>query len=99
MGVSDPKLGNSIVEQTSIPCVCNDHIGEIVRGCRMHFKRFLTALKEGDYEKAQLGLAHSYSRAKVGSTCRFNPRLNPRLKARLVSALEAVLKLEYDEML
>eukprot|EP00227_Mantoniella_beaufortii_P015945 CAMPEP_0197590590 /NCGR_PEP_ID=MMETSP1326-20131121/11528_1 /TAXON_ID=1155430 /ORGANISM="Genus nov. species nov., Strain RCC2288" /LENGTH=493 /DNA_ID=CAMNT_0043155705 /DNA_START=91 /DNA_END=1572 /DNA_ORIENTATION=+ len=65
LGVSDPKLGNSIVEQTAIPCVCNDHIGEIVRGCRMHFTRFLKALKDGDYEKAQLGLAHSYSRAKV----------------------------------
>ena len=66
LGVSDPKLGNSIVEQTSIPCVCNDHIGEIIRGCRMHFGRFIKGLKEGDYEKAQLGLAHSYSRAKVG---------------------------------
>mmetsp|Transcript_20310 Transcript_20310/g.32924 ORF Transcript_20310/g.32924 Transcript_20310/m.32924 type:complete len:491 (-) Transcript_20310:460-1932(-) len=65
LGVSDPKLGNSIVEQTSIPCVCNDHIGEIIRGCRMHFGRFIKGLKEGDYEKAQLGLAHSYSRAKV----------------------------------
>ena len=65
LGVSDPKLGNSIVEASNIPCVCNDHIGEIVRGCRMHFGRFIKGLKEGDYEKAQLGLAHSYSRAKV----------------------------------
>jgi nucleolar protein 56 len=65
LGVSDPKLGNSIVEQTAIPCVCNDHIGEIVRGLRMHFQRFITGLKDGDYEKAQLGLAHSYSRCKV----------------------------------
>jgi nucleolar protein 56 len=65
LGVSDPKLGNSIVEATSIPCVCNDHIGEIIRGCRMHFSRFIKGLKDGDYEKAQLGLAHSYSRAKV----------------------------------
>ena len=65
LGVSDPKLGNSIVEATNIPCVCNDHIGEIIRGCRMHFSRFIKGLKDGDYEKAQLGLAHSYSRAKV----------------------------------
>ena len=65
LGVSDPKLGNSIGEATAIPCVCNDHIGEILRGCRTHFSRFIKGLKDGDYEKAQLGLAHSYSRAKV----------------------------------
>jgi len=65
LGVSDPKLGNSIGEATSIPCVCNDHVGEILRGCRTHFSRFIKGLKDGDYEKAQLGLAHSYSRAKV----------------------------------
>jgi hypothetical protein len=65
LGVSDPKLGNSIGEATSIPCVCNDHMGEILRGCRTHFSRFIKGLKDGDYEKAQLGLAHSYSRAKV----------------------------------
>jgi hypothetical protein len=65
LGVSDPKLGNSIVERTSIPCVCNDHIGELIRGCRTHFSRFIKGLKDGDYEKAQLGLAHSYSRSKV----------------------------------
>ena len=65
LGVADPKLGNSIVEHTSIPCVCNDHIGEIMRGCRTHFTRFLKGLKDGDYEKAQLGLAHSFSRTRV----------------------------------
>ena len=65
LGVADPKLGNSIGEATSIPCVCNDHVGEILRGCRTHFSRFIKGLKDGDYEKAQLGLAHSYSRAKV----------------------------------
>lgn len=65
LGVSDPKLGNSIGEATSIPCVCNDHVGEIIRGIRAHFTKFVKGFKGGDYEKAQLGLAHSYSRAKV----------------------------------
>ena len=65
LGVSDPKLGNAIVEKTGIPCVCNDKIGEIMRGCRTHFTRFLKGLKDGDYEKAQLGLAHSFSRTRV----------------------------------
>lgn len=65
LGVSDPKLGNSIVEATKIPCVSNDHVGEILRGIRTHFTKFVKGFKGGDYEKAQLGLAHSYSRAKV----------------------------------
>jgi nucleolar protein 56 len=65
LGVSDPKLGNSIVETTKIPCVSNDHVGEILRGIRAHFTKFVKGFKGGDYEKAQLGLAHSYSRAKV----------------------------------
>ena len=65
LGVSDSKLGNSIVETTKIPCVCNDHVGEIIRGIRQHFTKFVKGFKGGDYEKAQLGLAHSYSRAKV----------------------------------
>lgn len=65
LGVADSKLGNSIVETTKIPCVCNDHVGEIIRGIRAYFTKFVKGFKGGDYEKAQLGLAHSYSRAKV----------------------------------
>ena len=51
LGVSDPKLGNSIVEATNIPCVCNDHIGEIIRGCRTHFSRFIKAGHQKKYQK------------------------------------------------
>ncbi|CAL6367596.1 unnamed protein product [Bathycoccus prasinos] len=65
LGVLDSKLGNSIVDSMKIPCVCNDSINEMTRGVRIHFGKFIKGLKEGDYEKAQLGLAHSYSRAKV----------------------------------
>ena len=65
LGVLDSKLGNSIVDAMKIPCVCNDPINELTRGVRIHFGKFIKGLKEGDYEKAQLGLAHSYSRAKV----------------------------------
>ena len=45
--------------------MCNDSINEITRGVRVNFGKFIKGLKDGDYEKAQLGLAHSYSRAKV----------------------------------
>ncbi|KAJ6676525.1 NUCLEOLAR PROTEIN 5 NUCLEOLAR PROTEIN NOP5 NOP58 [Salix viminalis] len=43
----------------------NDFVHEILRGVRLHFERFIKDLKPGDLEKAQLGLGHSYSRAKV----------------------------------
>lgn len=45
--------------------MCNELVGEILRGCRAHFTSYLDALNDTDLRKAQLGLAHSYSRAKV----------------------------------
>lgn len=65
LGVSEPKLGSAIQEQTQIPCVCNESIGELLRGIRFNFTRFIDNLKDEDLRRAQLGLAHSYSRAKV----------------------------------
>ncbi|XP_075481116.1 nucleolar protein 56-like [Primulina tabacum] len=65
LGVAEPKLGSNIYEVTKIPCQSNEFILEIVRGVRLHFDRFIENLKPGDLEKAQLGLGHSYSRAKV----------------------------------
>lgn len=65
LGVFEAKLGSAIQETTGCPCVCNEFVGEVLRGVRMHFTRFLEDLKETDLKRAQLGLAHSYSRAKV----------------------------------
>ncbi|XP_050223917.1 nucleolar protein 56-like isoform X1 [Mercurialis annua] len=65
LGVSEPKLGSHIFEVTKIPCQSNEFVLEIIRGVRLHFERFIKDLKPGDLEKAQLGLGHSYSRAKV----------------------------------
>lgn len=65
LGVSDKALGGSIKQEMSIDCVSDDHILELIRGIRMHCNKMLKDLKEGDLEKAQLGLGHSYSRAKV----------------------------------
>eukprot|EP00897_Mesotaenium_endlicherianum_P004843 jgi/Mesen1/4387/ME000222S03503 len=65
IGTSEPKLGSAIQEATNFPCVSNDFILEFIRGIRLHFERFVKDLKEGDLEKAQLGLGHSYSRSKV----------------------------------
>jgi RNA processing factor Prp31 len=65
LGVADPKLGSEIQDQTAAPCVCNEFTGEVIRGIRFHAPRLLKQLEEQDMARAQLGLAHSYSRAKV----------------------------------
>ncbi|KAG5056802.1 hypothetical protein AAZX31_05G044500 [Glycine max] len=65
LGVSDPKIGSQISEVTKIPCQSNEFVSELLRGVRFHFDTFVGDLKSGDLEKAQLGLGHSYSRAKV----------------------------------
>ncbi|GAB4819399.1 hypothetical protein N2152v2_006445 [Parachlorella kessleri] len=65
LGVSEPKLGSAIQEETGVPCECNEFVGELLRGVRAHFSRFLKGLEDRDLARAQLGLAHSYSRAKV----------------------------------
>ncbi|KAL1520233.1 hypothetical protein AB1Y20_023703 [Prymnesium parvum] len=65
LGVMEHKLGQTIQEAMGITCVCNELTAELLRGVRCHLTSFLKALKPGDLEKAQLGLAHSYSRSKV----------------------------------
>ncbi|XP_072975525.1 nucleolar protein 56-like [Typha angustifolia] len=65
VGVAEPKVGSQISEVTKIPCQCNEFVLELLRGVRLHFDRFIKDLKPTDLEKAQLGLGHSYSRAKV----------------------------------
>ncbi|KAI7748832.1 hypothetical protein M8C21_024919 [Ambrosia artemisiifolia] len=65
LGVADSKIGSHIYEETKIPCQSNEFVLELIRGVRLHFDRFIENLKPGDLEKAQLGLGHSYSRAKV----------------------------------
>ena len=65
LGVSAHTLGGVIQETLGISCICNDLTAELLRGLRHHLARFVPALRPGDLERAQLGLAHSYSRTKV----------------------------------
>ncbi|KAG7200988.1 hypothetical protein KM043_003344 [Ampulex compressa] len=65
LGVSDPKLGASITEALGIKC---DHTGvvpELIRGVRFHFHNLVKGFTAKSSGIAQLGLGHSYSRAKV----------------------------------
>jgi nucleolar protein 56 len=65
LGVNEPKLGNSITEQMSVPCKIDEAVTELMRGVRLHFSKLIKGLKDGDVKQAQLGLAHSFSRSKV----------------------------------
>jgi nucleolar protein 56 len=65
VGVSEPKIGNAISETLSIPCECNDLTLELFRAIRLHFHHFIDGLNATDMDKAQLGLAHAYSRSHV----------------------------------
>jgi nucleolar protein 56 len=65
LGVSDAKLGAAISEALNVQC---SHIGavpEILRGIRMHFPNLVKGFTPKSAAVAQLGLGHSYSRAKV----------------------------------
>jgi nucleolar protein 56 len=69
LGVSDKNLAGSIKASFSgVECetgetseVCAD----LLRGLRFHAGKLLKGLQDGDVERAQLGLGHAYSRAKV----------------------------------
>uniref|UniRef100_A0ACD6A2I6 Uncharacterized protein n=1 Tax=Avena sativa TaxID=4498 RepID=A0ACD6A2I6_AVESA len=65
VGVMEPKVGSHITEATGIPCQSNEYVQELLRAVRLHFDQFIDQLKPSDLEKSQLGLGHSYSRAKV----------------------------------
>lgn len=65
LGVSDSKLSASVNDACNIKC---SHIGvipEVIRGIRLHFAKLVKGFSTVTSDKAQLGLSHSYSRAKV----------------------------------
>ena len=65
LGLVDPNFASAVQEATSFPCKSSDVVREILRGVRMHLSHFIKELANGNIEQAQLGLGHSYSRAKV----------------------------------
>lgn len=65
LGVADPKLAAAIHEDLGILCQAGGVVAEILRGVRLHFHSLIQGLTALSAAKAQLGLGHSYSRAKV----------------------------------
>jgi len=65
LGIIEEKLGSAIQEGLGLKCDKSTLILELIRGIRLHFNKFVPELTGGALEKAQLGLGHHYSRAKV----------------------------------
>ncbi|KAK2628912.1 hypothetical protein QTJ16_002015 [Diplocarpon rosae] len=69
LGVSDKNLAGSI--KASFPGVdcetseTSEVVADLLRGLRFHAGKLLKGLQDGDVERAQLGLGHAYSRARV----------------------------------
>lgn len=62
---------------------------EALRGVRLHFVSLMKDLEETDIKRAQLGLAHSYSRAKV----KFNVHKSDNM---IIQAIALVDQLDKD---
>lgn len=69
LGVQDKNLAGSIKAAFStVECETADTsevAADLLRGLRLHAAKLLKGLQDGDVERAQLGLGHAYSRAKV----------------------------------
>ncbi|NWR42194.1 NOP56 protein, partial [Regulus satrapa] len=57
LGVGDAKMGAAVLEELGVQCQTG--------GIRLHFPALVRGLTAQSAAKAQLGLGHSYSRAKV----------------------------------
>jgi len=69
LGVSDKNLAGSIKGGfAGVECETGETselVADLLRGLRMHAEKLLKNLQTGDVSRAQLGLGHAYSRAKV----------------------------------
>lgn len=66
LGISDRNLGPSIKEAfPNVDSLSNEVVQDFLRGIRVHGHKLIKELEDGDKERAQLGLGHAFSRAKV----------------------------------
>ncbi|KAM8917842.1 nucleolar protein 56 [Spinachia spinachia] len=65
LGVSDAKIGAALQEEFTVSIQTGGVVAEMGRGLRLHFHSLVKGLTGMAASKAQLGLGHSYSRAKV----------------------------------
>ncbi|KAI0059627.1 Nop-domain-containing protein [Artomyces pyxidatus] len=89
LGVSETILANSIKSTLGISCDTSDSTAELIRGIRFHASKLLKGLQADDLTKAQLGLGHSYSRAKL----KFNVN---RIDNMIIQAIALLDQLDKD---
>lgn len=90
LAVSDPNLAASIKAGTGIACDASADVAqELIRGVRLHAAKLLKGMQSDDLKKAQLGLGHSYSRAKL----KFNVN---RIDNMIIQAIALLDQLDKD---
>lgn len=89
LGVWDPILGKSIKDELSVGVDASEKTQDLIRGVRLHAPKLLTGLQTDDLKKAQLGLGHSYSRAKL----KFNVN---RIDNMIIQAIALLDQLDKD---
>ena len=89
LAVWDPILASSIKSALGISCDTSDVAQDILRGIRQHATKLLKGLQSDDLTKAQLGLGHSYSRAKL----KFNVN---RIDNMIIQAIALLDQLDKD---
>lgn len=67
LGIAEPKLGSEIFADTGITASYNESIEELIRGVRAHLAKLMKKLSDEDLTRAQLGLAHQYSREQCAT--------------------------------
>ncbi|KAI0104733.1 pre-rRNA processing nucleolar protein-like protein Sik1 [Nemania sp. FL0031] len=88
LGVADKGLAGNI--KAAFPGIeaetsdTSEAVAYLLRGIRMHSTKLFRDLKQGDEEKAQLGLGHAYSRSKV----KFNVHRNDNHIIRSIATLD-----------
>ncbi|KAH8915046.1 Nop-domain-containing protein, partial [Atractiella rhizophila] len=88
LGVADRNLGSSIKNALSIECDASDRSQELIRGIRLHAEKIIGDLSTGDVARAQLGLGHAYSRAKV----KFNVNRSDNMIIQAIALLDQLDK-------
>lgn len=66
LGVEDPDFAAVISDKLGIKCIASGLVQEIIRGIRFHFYKLIKGFKDEESAvRAQLALAHKYSRIKL----------------------------------
>jgi len=89
LGVCDPLIAQAIKGALGYNVDASEKTQDLIRGIRQHAPKLLKGLQAEDIKKAQLGLGHSYSRAKL----KFNVN---RIDNMIIQAIALLDQLDKD---